>query len=335
MRVLKAIGKFFWRFMIIFSFIVNIILVVVLLVLGIFIFDIKNNIAQPLVNGLHSSFVGLDQATIDWTIPVRDSIPIVLNIPLKTDTVVTLTEAVPLSVSATILRQGVDILGGPVTVNISLPVGLKLPVSLDLNVPVSETVPVSLDVRAIIPLKETQLHDVAENLRLLFEPLARGLTNLPNDFNQAGQLAGDVLAGRLPNLLQDNAYTAQPWPGFSTTAGLNYTLLNQPVPPGNQPLQTGIVPIGGIPALDEQIRPELYQDGNTPAKINEQQTRSLTARNIAPHYFAGGMGDYYVEVQQQTVATQNGTNVGGATNSTMPGEDMGIIPTPSAPKSGG
>ena len=46
MRALKTIGKYLWRFMIIFSFIVNIILVMVLLVLGLTIFDIKKNIAQ-------------------------------------------------------------------------------------------------------------------------------------------------------------------------------------------------------------------------------------------------------------------------------------------------
>ena len=62
----------------IFSFIVNIILVCVLLVLGLLIFQIKNNIADPLVGGLHGSFVGLDEATIDWTIPVRDTIPVKL-----------------------------------------------------------------------------------------------------------------------------------------------------------------------------------------------------------------------------------------------------------------
>ncbi|HRF93941.1 MAG TPA: hypothetical protein PLZ51_02040, partial [Aggregatilineales bacterium] len=72
--MLRAIGLFIWRFMVIFSFIVNIILVLVLVVAGLFIFHIKAQVAQPLVAGLHSSFVGLDNATIDWTIPVRDTI---------------------------------------------------------------------------------------------------------------------------------------------------------------------------------------------------------------------------------------------------------------------
>ena len=47
----------------------------------------------------------------------------------------------------------------------ALPQGLVLPVHLDLDVPVREpALPVSLDVRAIIPLKETQLADPIREL---------------------------------------------------------------------------------------------------------------------------------------------------------------------------
>ena len=114
-------GRFIWRAMIIFSFLVNIILVVVLLGLGLLIFDIKNNIADPLVGGLHGSFVGLDQATIDWTIPVRDTIPVQLTVPLNTDTTVVLTRPVPISANATIVLNGSSV---------STPVSLTLPVGL-------------------------------------------------------------------------------------------------------------------------------------------------------------------------------------------------------------
>ena len=50
--------------------------IVVLLVLVVLIFQIKNGIAEPLIDGLHSSFVGLDKATIDRMITVRDQIPV-------------------------------------------------------------------------------------------------------------------------------------------------------------------------------------------------------------------------------------------------------------------
>jgi len=164
MRLLKGFGKWFFRFMVIFSFIVNIILVVVLLVLGILIFDIMDNIANPLVGGLHSTAVGLDEATIDWTIPVRDTIPVVLNIQLDTDTTVVLTEPVPLQVRATIDLPGINAYNVDANVNLSLPVGLELPVHLNIPVPVEEDLDIALDVRAVIPLSETQLHDPFETL---------------------------------------------------------------------------------------------------------------------------------------------------------------------------
>ncbi len=269
-RFLRGLGKFIWRFMVIFSFIVNLVLVLVLIGLLLFIFDIKNNIAQPLVTGLHSSFVGLDEATIDWTIPVRADIPVNLDIPLKQNTVVVLTAPVPLNVIAQIYTPNLQLTNA--SVSLTLPEGLELPVSLDLPVEVRDTLPVSLDVRAVIPLQNTQLHDVAENLRLLFEPLAVGLTNLPGDFAEVGPFLGDLFAGKV-NLLDANAYTAQPWPGFSTTAGYGYPddLLTSPVPPENVPVQTGIVPLGGIPALDEQLRPEVYTAGDRQPSISRWQ----------------------------------------------------------------
>ena len=59
MRLLRGIGKWFWRFMVIFSFIVNFVLIVILLLAGLFIFQIKDQVADPLIGGLHSTAVGL------------------------------------------------------------------------------------------------------------------------------------------------------------------------------------------------------------------------------------------------------------------------------------
>ena len=144
---MRRLGKWLWQFMVIFSFIVNLVLIIVLLALGVLIFEIKNQIAQPLVGGLHSSFVGLDQATIDWTIPVRDDIQVDLTIPLEKDTVVVLNEAVPLTLNAVIDLPGINAYGAQAVVNLELPQGLELPVALDLDVEVDQPMPVELDVR--------------------------------------------------------------------------------------------------------------------------------------------------------------------------------------------
>lgn len=288
---MRALGRFLWRFMVIFSFIVNIVLVVVLLVAGALIFEIKNQVAQPLVEGLHSSFVGLDQATIDWTIPVRDQIQVELDIPLQTDTVVILQEAVPLQVTARIDLPGINAYNVAANVNLELPVGLELPVALDLDVAVDEPLDIELDVRAVIPLSQTQLHDVADNLRLQLEPLAIALNNLPNDFGGAFDLVRAVLSGDA-DLLAENDYSRRPWPGYSMTAGVGYDLFGEAVPPQNVPVQTGIVPLGGMPALDEQIRPDIYAAGG-PHELLARAERDLAMAGIDPVFWRDGLAPLF------------------------------------------
>jgi hypothetical protein len=357
-------GKLIWRFMVIFSFIVNIILLLVLLVLGLLIFDIKNNIATPLIAGLHSSFVGLDKATIDWTIPVGFTLPLDLPVPINAntitsqvtqiggvpvspiagETVVRLTRDVPIRITgANIVAPGLTLSGA--TVNISLPAGTELPVALDLAIRVVTEVPISTDVRAVIPLNQTQLHDVAENLRLLFEPLARIMTNLPNDFGGAAQMVSNVLAGQQQNLLAENAYTANPWPGFSRTAGFGYSLYGVPVPASSQPIDTGIVPIGGIPALDAQLpdRSHLYQNGSTPEQVNLQAINQINSQTvIAPEFYNGGVSEVYLNAQNPTSDSQAIPPTNEEPNTEAPptsndagqetvppsGGDLGILPTP-------
>ncbi|MEP7290486.1 MAG: hypothetical protein ABI835_01830 [Chloroflexota bacterium] len=309
MRALRKFGRFFKNFMIIFSFIVNVVLIVVVLGLVLMIFDIKNNVVTPLVAGLHSSFVGLNDATIDWTIPVRETIPVRFDLPLNQTTIVTLTDAVPLSVAATITLPGVGQLNNA-QVYLNLPAGLELPVQLNLTVPVDQQLPVSLDVRAVIPLSETQLHDPVDNLRLVFEPIARALYNLPDDFGGAGQMVGDLLAGRSVNLLAENDYSRNPWGGYSITAGLGYQA-NEPFPLANRPAETGLVVQGGIPGLDEQMRPEVYAEGG-PDAVNERARQAISP-DIPAYNYDGSYGEQ--------------TRVEVPPDGEAPPADLGILPS--------
>lgn len=278
----RGLGRFIWRFMVIFSFIVNIILVGVLLFLLLNIFPILKDVANPLVSGLHSSFVALSEADIDWTIPVRDTVPVQFTVPLETETVVILTAPVPLTASAQITLNNSTV---TTPVSLTLPVGLRLPVRLDLDVPIDQTLPVSLDVRAVIPLDQTQLADVASNLRLLFEPLAFALNNAPGDWVQASQMLSDWANGNPPNLItQTTPYSENPWPGFSRTAGENYgfTYENQRLnSPEEGPVRdTGTVMTGGIQWLDAQLpdRSYLYTDGCNPEKFNQGAPECIEAQ---------------------------------------------------------
>lgn len=169
----------FKTFAILFSFTVNIILIIVLLLVAPLIIPIVDGIAKPIVGGLTNSFVDMSEAKIVRTISVEDEIPIEFTLPLDTRTDVVLAEAVPLNVPAQFNLPG-D--GGRINgqVAIQLPKGLILPVQLSLEVPVQERIPVELAVQVEIPLDETELGQPFNTLRGLFEPLNNLLIKLPN-----------------------------------------------------------------------------------------------------------------------------------------------------------
>lgn len=335
MRFLRGFGRWFWRFMIVFSFIVNFILVLVLLLAGLFIFQIKAQIADPLIGGLHRTAVGLDDATIDWVIPVRDNLGVNLTVPINENTIVSqvsqindepvtpiagetvvkLTRDVPIVIHNAFIQSN-DLTLRNATVSITLPAGTQLPVSLDLAVALQTDIPVSLDVRAVIPLKQTQLHDPFEELSLLFEPLAIGLHNLPNNFGEAGNFVGQVFSGKsLSDLLlatDGSGFNSQPydaWDGYSVTAGYNYPLFSESYPTALKPLHTGIVVPGGIPALDALLtrRMSLYENGSTPEQHNETVIQNLQVDpNINPVTYDGGVSEYYATIQSD-VQSQDAT----------------------------
>jgi hypothetical protein len=181
-----------------------------------------------------------------------------------------------------------------------------------------------------------------ENLRLLFEPLVRVLGNLPDNFSEVGSFAGQVLSGSPPNLLADTPYSQRPWPGYSQTAGLNYDLNQIAFPPQSVPVLTGIVPTGGIPALDQGLRAEAYSAGTTPTNINTQAAQNMTASGIQPQYYDGTYADHIFSpvdqaagevpppVQQPPINQGNGEQppVGGQATPTT---DQGIDVQPATP----
>ncbi len=197
------------------SFITNILMLVVLILLLMQLFQIKNGILEPLVDGLHRNFVGLDEAVILRTIEVSDDIPVIFDLPVNQRTSVVLTEDVPIAANATFtLPGGGGLING--RVDIVLPQNLALPVELSMNVPVNTQIPVDLPVDVEIPLNETQLHDPFVNLRELLEPYVRVIDNLPDRWSQVPDFMIDVLQGDGVNLVAPTADSADPWPGFTT-----------------------------------------------------------------------------------------------------------------------
>ncbi len=168
----------FKSFAIIFSFVVNLVLLIVLLFAGPLIIPIVADIAVPIVDDLDTSFVEMGDAQIVRTIKVDDTLGINFILPLEDKTDVILAEDVRLLRPATVSFPGnASVIFGQV--DLTLPAGTVLPVTLKLDVPVSQTVPVKLDVQVEIPLNETDLGQPFQRLEGRFGPLNHLLTSLP------------------------------------------------------------------------------------------------------------------------------------------------------------
>ena len=169
----------FKTFATIFSFIVNLILIIVLLLVAPQIIPTVDDVAEPLVGGLNQSFVDMGEASIVQSIAVDDTLPISFTLPLSQATVVVLREPVPLGVNATFNLPGG---GGSINgfVNLELPAGLPLPVNLNMAIPVEQVIPVQLNVPVDIALDETELGTPFSALEALFTPLDGFVTGLPS-----------------------------------------------------------------------------------------------------------------------------------------------------------
>lgn len=209
MEHLKPVWKAFKDIAIVFSFTVNFILVLALLLVGMptlrLALALNAGLAQPILRDLDAAFVQLGQSTIDTTIPIDEPIAIQFHLPLDQelpinfplsidqDTVVTLRQPVPLYhlPAQFTLPSGGGVING--SVSLSLPAGVRLPIHLSmvvpvsqtipvqLTVPVSETVPVQMDVPVAIPLGKAGLDPAVQELRSVFWPLQSQLEELPDD----------------------------------------------------------------------------------------------------------------------------------------------------------
>ena len=169
----------FKNFAIIFSFILNMVFLVMLILGAFYIIPILNGVAEPVVSGLNSSFEEMENAHITQNIAIEDEIPVVFDLPVRTATVATILEPVPMTIPTQFVLPGG---GGQIngSVSFALPAGTQLPVQLDIVVPVSQTVPIVMEVPVDIPLSETELSQPFGDLRRLFAPLDSLLTNLPS-----------------------------------------------------------------------------------------------------------------------------------------------------------
>ncbi len=175
----------FWKALIITSFIINIVLLTVVLLLVGFIVQWRQQIASTAVLGqgfatdnvaeLRSIVAGLQGATIRTTIPLDQPLPLKgagVIVPVDQQTTVTLVEAVPLQLSGADIDLGNGNRLRANNIRLTLPAGTPLRIALKMDIPLDDvTIPVRLNVPVEIPLKDTELGPQFQRLGWLVDRL--------------------------------------------------------------------------------------------------------------------------------------------------------------------
>jgi hypothetical protein len=167
---------------ILFSFTVNLILVIVLLLLvRSVIFPTKTDVVEPMLDNLQGAVNALDDATIVRTISIDEQVPVNFTLPLKQPTTVVLSRDVEINRPAQfVFPAGGGYIQGNVI--LTLPAGQELPILLDMDVPVNNQIPVQFPVEVTIPLRETELNRVVVELNSVLGPVRDLLDSLPDGF---------------------------------------------------------------------------------------------------------------------------------------------------------
>lgn len=176
------LGDAFWKTGTLISLVVNIVLIVTLILTLRYLFSLKEVIANQLISGLHSNFVQMDQATINTTVTVEDTIPVQFDLPVQKKTTVRLTEDTFINDAQVTITTPYLNINAPA--DIILPKDLLLPIKLDMVVPVDTQIPILITVPVSIPLEETELHQPFTGLQNVVQPYQTMLNQSPDSWQE-------------------------------------------------------------------------------------------------------------------------------------------------------
>ena len=182
------------------SFVLNMASLILVLLLLMQVFQLKNGIVEPLLDGTHRSIAGLDAAVLEGSGTASGDVSLAFDLAVRQTTSLVLTEEVPLAANAAFTLPG----GGGVIngrVDIVLPRSLVLPVRLDLSVPVSTRFAVELPADVRINVRESELHPPLQAWRDLLTPYVRVLDNSPRAWGEMPDFVRDALRGEGVNLV--------------------------------------------------------------------------------------------------------------------------------------
>jgi len=169
MRRFQTLWLALEKFALFFSFTMNLVLLVAMLLLLSQVSTLKSQLARPLLERVMDELDALENAAIETTVYIDQPVPIRFDLPIHQSLEVVTTAPVPLRANARFtLPGGGGVING--TVNLSLPAGLHLPVTMAMTVPVSRTVTIRMQVPVSIRLGDTELRKNIQHFREMLAP---------------------------------------------------------------------------------------------------------------------------------------------------------------------
>lgn len=156
---------------ILFSFTVNFITVLVILVLLLALLPLKQVFIGPIMGQVWGELQALDNAKIQTSVKINQQVPIAFPVSVRENpTTVRLTAPVSMAMPARFSFPGG---GGAIngTVTIVMPAGTRLPVVIeDMTIPISQKIPIAFDQPVTIYLRDTELHSSIGSFQGLLRP---------------------------------------------------------------------------------------------------------------------------------------------------------------------
>ena len=150
----------------IFSFILNILVISVLVIVFIS--------GRQVAAGLADQIDAFSQQTINYSLHITQTVPVHTNVPFSQTMTVPFNVNVPISTTVKVSKE-IPVVGQitfDVPIQAEVPVSLSIPIEISRTIGVNADVPLSLDVPLQIPLKDTSLKAALDGIVKALNSLA-------------------------------------------------------------------------------------------------------------------------------------------------------------------
>jgi hypothetical protein len=171
-------GAGIWQLAALVSFAINLLFLVLILLIGTRLLKFKTAVAEPLLAGVYSAVGQMDDVEVQTQVQVSSEIPIVFDLALQRDTIVTLSQPTRIQGAYLSIRSATFSVDAPSTID--LPIGTELPITMDLTIPVNTTIPVELTVPVDLALSESDLQPAIQAIQDLIAPYNQLLEDIPD-----------------------------------------------------------------------------------------------------------------------------------------------------------